>query len=145
MATRPYIPACLVVLGLLSVIGTGPARATQSQDEASLDLGGSQFQTFMRVTVPLTMPGIISGYLLAFIISLDDFIITNFVKGAGMETLPTAIFGSAWWLRWPHQTVERFVGHLGSGQFELAAAMVAANASPCSCGTSNPCASSLAL
>lgn len=37
----------------------------------------------------------------------------------------TAIFGSAWWLRWPHQTVERFVGHLGSGQFELAAAMVA--------------------
>jgi spermidine/putrescine transport system permease protein len=40
------------------------------------------------------MPGIISGFLLAFIISLDDFIITNFVKGAGMETLPTAIFGS---------------------------------------------------
>ena len=40
------------------------------------------------------MPGIISGFLLAFIISLDDFIITNFVKGAGIETLPTAIFGS---------------------------------------------------
>ena len=39
-------------------------------------------------------PGVISGGLLAFIISLDDFIITNFVKGAGMETLPTAIFGS---------------------------------------------------
>jgi spermidine/putrescine transport system permease protein len=37
---------------------------------------------------------VISGYLLAFIISLDDFIITNFVKGAGMETLPTAIYGS---------------------------------------------------
>ncbi len=40
------------------------------------------------------MPGIISGYLLAFIICLDDFIITNFVKGAGVETLPTAIFGA---------------------------------------------------
>jgi spermidine/putrescine transport system permease protein len=39
-------------------------------------------------------PGILSGFLLAFIISLDDFIITNFVKGAGIETLPTAIFGS---------------------------------------------------
>ena len=39
-------------------------------------------------------PGIIAGFLLAFIISLDDFIITNFVKGAGIETLPTAIFGS---------------------------------------------------
>jgi len=35
-----------------------------------------------------------SGFLLAFIISLDDFIITNFVKGAGMETMPTAIFGA---------------------------------------------------
>ncbi|MFN3282103.1 MAG: ABC transporter permease, partial [Tabrizicola sp.] len=44
--------------------------------------------------LPLMMPGIVSGWLLAFIISLDDFIITNFVKGAGMETLPTAIFGS---------------------------------------------------
>jgi spermidine/putrescine transport system permease protein len=40
------------------------------------------------------MPGIVSGFLLAFIISLDDFIITNFVKGAGIETLPTAIFGA---------------------------------------------------
>ena len=39
-------------------------------------------------------PGILSGFLLAFIISLDDFIITNFVKGAGVETLPTAIFGA---------------------------------------------------
>ena len=36
----------------------------------------------------------LSGFLLAFIISLDDFIITNFVKGAGVETLPTAIFGA---------------------------------------------------
>jgi len=44
--------------------------------------------------MPLMMPGIISGFLLAFIVSLDDFIITNFVKGAGVETLPTAIFGS---------------------------------------------------
>ena len=39
-------------------------------------------------------PGILSGFLLAFIVSLDDFIITNFVKGAGVETLPTAIFGA---------------------------------------------------
>jgi spermidine/putrescine transport system permease protein len=46
------------------------------------------------VLLPLLAPGIISGFLLAFIISLDDFIITNFVKGAGVETLPTAIFGA---------------------------------------------------
>lgn len=44
--------------------------------------------------LPLMVPGILSGFLLAFIISLDDFLITNFVKGAGVETLPTAIFGS---------------------------------------------------
>ena len=44
--------------------------------------------------MPLMLPGIISGFLLAFVISLDDFIITNFVKGAGVETLPTAIFGA---------------------------------------------------
>ncbi len=44
--------------------------------------------------MPLLAPGILSGFLLAFIISLDDFLITNFVKGAGVETLPTAIFGA---------------------------------------------------
>ena len=44
--------------------------------------------------MPMMAPGILSGFLLAFIISLDDFIITNFIKGAGIETLPTAIFGS---------------------------------------------------
>jgi spermidine/putrescine transport system permease protein len=51
-------------------------------------------QAFTKILLPLMMPGIISGYLLAFIVSLDDFIITNFVKGAGVETLPTAIFGA---------------------------------------------------
>jgi len=65
-----------------------------SFEEAAQDLYASRAQTFRHVLMPLMMPGIISGFLLAFIISLDDFIITNFVKGAGIETLPTAIFGS---------------------------------------------------
>jgi spermidine/putrescine transport system permease protein len=59
-----------------------------------MDLYATKAQTFRRILFPLMMPGIISGFLLAFIVSLDDFIITNFVKGAGIETLPTAIFGS---------------------------------------------------
>ena len=59
-----------------------------------MDLYATKVQAFRRVLLPLMMPGIISGFLLAFIVSLDDFIITNFVKGAGVETLPTAIFGS---------------------------------------------------
>ena len=63
-------------------------------EQAALDLYASKFQAFTKILLPLMLPGIISGFLLAFIISLDDFIITNFVKGAGVETLPTAIFGS---------------------------------------------------
>jgi spermidine/putrescine transport system permease protein len=63
-------------------------------EQAALDLYASRAQAFLQILMPLMMPGIISGFLLAFIISLDDFIITNFVKGAGIETLPTAIFGS---------------------------------------------------
>ncbi|MEM6615001.1 MAG: ABC transporter permease [Pseudomonadota bacterium] len=63
-------------------------------EQAAQDLYATKRQAFTRVLLPLMMPGIISGFLLAFIISLDDFIITNFVKGAGVETLPTAIFGA---------------------------------------------------
>jgi len=63
-------------------------------EQAALDLYASPWQAFRLVLLPLMMPGIMSGFLLAFIISLDDFIITSFVKGAGIETLPTAIFGA---------------------------------------------------
>lgn len=63
-------------------------------EHAAQDLYASKWQAFRLILLPLMAPGIISGFLLAFIISLDDFIITNFVKGAGIETLPTAIFGS---------------------------------------------------
>ena len=65
-----------------------------SFEEAAQDLYASRWQTFRHVLMPIMGPGIISGFLLAFIISLDDFIITNFVKGSGVETLPTAIFGA---------------------------------------------------
>jgi spermidine/putrescine transport system permease protein len=63
-------------------------------EQAARDLYATRWQAFRLILLPLMAPGVISGWLLAFIISLDDFIITNFVKGAGMETLPTAIFGS---------------------------------------------------
>ena len=65
-----------------------------SYEEAAQDLYASRGKAFRRVLMPLMAPGILAGFLLAFIISLDDFIITNFIKGAGVETLPTAIFGS---------------------------------------------------
>jgi len=65
-----------------------------SFEEAAQDLYATRWQAFRHVLMPMMAPGILSGFLLAFIISLDDFIITNFIKGAGVETLPTAIFGS---------------------------------------------------
>jgi len=63
-------------------------------EQAALDLYATRIEAFRLILLPLMAPGIFSGFLLAFIISLDDFIITNFVKGAGIETLPTAIFGA---------------------------------------------------
>lgn len=65
-----------------------------SFEEAAQDLYANRWSTFRHVLMPIMLPGILSGFLLAFIISLDDFIITNFIKGAGVETLPTAIFGA---------------------------------------------------
>lgn len=59
---------------------------------AARDLGASEWQTFRRVTMPLLMPGIISGALLAFTLSLDDFVITFFVSGPGSTTLPLLVY-----------------------------------------------------
>jgi spermidine/putrescine transport system permease protein len=61
--------------------------------EASADLYANPWRTFRRVTLPLLIPGIVSGATLAFITSMDDFVITFFVAGAGATTLPVYIFG----------------------------------------------------
>ncbi|WP_439815290.1 ABC transporter permease [Zavarzinia sp. CC-PAN008] len=62
--------------------------------DAAADLYADEWQTFRRVTLPLLWPGILSGALLAFITSLDDFVITFFVSGPGASTLPLYIFSS---------------------------------------------------
>ncbi|SOE01008.1 ABC transporter permease [Caenispirillum bisanense] len=62
--------------------------------EAAADLYADEMRTFLRVTLPLLWPGILAGAMLAFIISLDDFVITYFVAGAGATTLPVYIFGA---------------------------------------------------
>ena len=61
--------------------------------EAAADLYAAPWATFRRITLPLLWPGILSGAMLAFIISLDDFVISYFVAGAGSTTLPVYIFG----------------------------------------------------
>ncbi len=62
-------------------------------EEAAQDLYANAWQTFYRVTLPMMMPGIIAGALLAFTLSLDDFVITFFTSGAGFNTLPVRVFG----------------------------------------------------
>jgi len=62
-------------------------------EQASRDLYANDWQTFRYVTLPLLMPGIFAGGMLAFIISIDDFIITLMVAGAGSTTLPLYIYG----------------------------------------------------
>jgi spermidine/putrescine transport system permease protein len=64
-----------------------------SLETAAADLYATPWQTFRRVTLPLLGPGIIAGAMLAFVISLDDVVITEFVKSGGQDTLPTYMMG----------------------------------------------------
>jgi spermidine/putrescine transport system permease protein len=61
-------------------------------DEVAMDLGANQFQTFMKVTLPLIAPGVIGGALIAFTLSLDDYLITSLVAGIGSTTLPIKVY-----------------------------------------------------
>ena len=61
-------------------------------EEAAADLGADEWQTFKRVTLPLLMPGIIGGALMAFTLSLDDYLITVFTKGVQEQTMPLYIY-----------------------------------------------------
>jgi spermidine/putrescine transport system permease protein len=62
-------------------------------ERAAADLYATPWQTFRHVTLPLLWPGILAGLMLAFVISLDDVVITNFVKSGGQDTLPTYMLG----------------------------------------------------
>jgi spermidine/putrescine transport system permease protein len=62
-------------------------------ETAAADLYATPWLTFRRVTLPILMPGVIAGMMLAFVVSLDDVVITEFVKSAGQDTLPTYMLG----------------------------------------------------
>jgi len=66
----------------------------QSLEEAALDLGCTPFDAFRSVTLPIIMPAVISGWLLAFTLSLDDLVIASFTSGPGATTLPIRIFSA---------------------------------------------------
>lgn len=65
-----------------------------SIEEAAEDLGASKFETFWRVTLPLIKPGVISGAILAFTLSMDDVVISYFTAGPGTNTLPLYIYSN---------------------------------------------------
>lgn len=60
--------------------------------EAARDLGASPFEVFRNITFPLILPGIVAGFLMAFTLSIDDFVITFFTAGVGFQTLPLRIY-----------------------------------------------------
>ena len=67
-------------------------QTNKSTYEAALDLGASPLYAFWKVIFPDIMPGVVSGFLLSFTMSLDDFVITYFTKGPGVDTLSTKIY-----------------------------------------------------
>lgn len=73
------------------VVSARLASMDTTLEKASADLGASPWTTFRRVTLPLIMPGVIGGFLLSFIISLDDVVITYFIAGVDTQTLPLFI------------------------------------------------------
>lgn len=70
-------------------------RSSQVSYDAALDLGASPLYAFFKVVLPDIMPGVLSGFLLAFTMSLDDFIITHFTRGAGIDTISTLVYSEA--------------------------------------------------
>ena len=69
------------------------ATMDPSLEEAAKDLGANDWQAFWRITFPILFPGVLAGALLAFTLSLDDFVITFFTAGVGTTTLPLFVYG----------------------------------------------------
>ena len=97
---RSVLTALGVIIGIIAVTLMGSAITgieigfDRSLEEAAQDLGANPIVTFWKVTMPLIWPGIIAGALLAFALSIDDFVVSNFTAGTEV-TFPLYIFGAA--------------------------------------------------
>lgn len=85
-----HVVFCLAYVAI--VVSTRLTTLNPHLEEAALDLGAPPLQAFVQVLLPQLMPGIVSGCLLAFVLSLDDLLIASFTTGAGATTLPIEIF-----------------------------------------------------
>jgi spermidine/putrescine transport system permease protein len=88
--TLAHIAFCIGFVAI--VVRSRLQGMDESLVEAARDLGATPFQAFRLITLPLIMPGIIAGALMAFTLSIDDFVITFFTAGAGASTLPLQIY-----------------------------------------------------
>lgn len=75
------------------VVSARLAGMDDTLEQASADLGANEWATFRRITLPQILPGVVGGALLAFIISMDDLVITYFIAGVDSTTLPLFIYG----------------------------------------------------
>ncbi|MDU7372329.1 MAG: ABC transporter permease subunit [Klebsiella michiganensis] len=76
------------------VISSRLRELDHSIEEAAMDLGAAPLKVFFVITLPMIMPAVVSGWLLAFTLSLDDLVIASFVSGPGATTLPMLVFSS---------------------------------------------------
>lgn len=88
--TLSHITFCMAYVTV--VVQSRLVGFDESLEEAAMDLGARPTTVFFRVTLPLIIPAIVSGWLLAFTLSWDDLVITQFVAGPGSSTLPMVIF-----------------------------------------------------
>jgi putrescine transport system permease protein len=85
-----HITFCMAYVTV--VVQSRLAGFDESLEEAAMDLGARPVKVFLRITLPLILPAIASGWLLAFTLSWDDLVITQFVAGPGSSTLPMVVF-----------------------------------------------------
>jgi putrescine transport system permease protein len=76
------------------VISSRLGELDRSLEEAAMDLGANRIKVFFVITLPIIAPALISGWLLAFTLSLDDLVIASFVSGPSSTTLPMKVFSS---------------------------------------------------
>jgi putrescine transport system permease protein len=88
--TLAHITFCMAYVTV--VVQSRLTGFDESLEEAAMDLGARPLRVFWRITLPLILPAIASGWLLAFTLSWDDLVITQFVAGPGSSTLPMVIF-----------------------------------------------------
>ena len=94
LATMVAAHVTLQIPFVAIVVRSRLAGLDPSLEEAAHDLGANAWQTFWRVTFPLMLPGVAAGAMLAFTLSLDDFVVSFFTSGPGSTTLPILIYSS---------------------------------------------------